>query len=50
LLQSLQESGIADLHLRIGGNVGHEHAYAAHFLALLRPPRERPRRRAAERG
>jgi hypothetical protein len=51
LLQSLQESGIADLHLRIVRSVGHERAYAAHFLALLRARRKRPGGRcAAQRG
>jgi hypothetical protein len=50
LLQSLQESGIADLHLRIVRSVGHKRANAAHFLALLRARREWPHsRRAHER-
>jgi hypothetical protein len=39
LLQSLQESGIADFHFRIVRSVGHERANGAHFLALLRPRR-----------
>src|SRR6516164_11655124 len=43
LLQSLQESGVADLCLRIVRRVGHEGADAPHALALLRTRRERPR-------
>src|SRR5262245_30490386 len=43
LLQSLQESRIADLRLRIVRGVGHEHADAGYFLALLRARRKRPR-------
>jgi hypothetical protein len=30
--------------------IGHEHADAPHAVALLRPRREQPRRRAAEKG
>jgi hypothetical protein len=48
LLQSLQESGIADLRLRIARGPWQEHADARHSLALLRARRERPRSRAAE--
>jgi|SRR6516165_4320231 hypothetical protein len=42
LLQSLQQSGIADLCLRIVRGVGHEGADAPHALALLRARREWP--------
>src|SRR5262249_53010891 len=49
LLQSLQESGVADLCLRIVRGVGHEGADTPNALALLRPRRERPcGRRAAK--
>src|SRR5262249_8429238 len=48
LLQPLQKSGVAGLHLRIVCRIGHEYADAPHALALLRARRERPRRRAAE--
>src|SRR5262249_14303403 len=47
LLQSLPESGVADLCLRIVRGVGHEGADTPNALALLRPRRERPRRRAS---
>ena|SRR6516225_4696035 len=51
LLQSLQESRIADLRLRIVRDVEHEETDAAHALGLLRPRRQRPSgRRAAEKG
>src|SRR5262249_38575438 len=39
----LQESGVADLCLRIVRGVGHEGADAPHALALLRARRKRPR-------
>src|SRR5262249_25678879 len=47
LLESLRESGVADLCLRIVRGVGHEGADAPHALALLRPRRERPRNHRA---
>src|SRR5262249_44607423 len=48
LPQSLQESGVADLCLRIVRGVGHGGADAPHALALLRARRERPRRGRAD--
>src|SRR5262245_41973022 len=48
-LQPLQEGSEPCLIMRIVRRCGDEHADAAHPLALLRPPRMRPRgRRAAE--
>jgi hypothetical protein len=44
----LGERGIAKLHLRIIFIGLYEHADAPHAVPLLRPRRERPRRRAAE--
>jgi hypothetical protein len=45
---SLLERGDARLSFRIVRGKVHQHADAAHLLALLRPRRERPSRRAAE--
>jgi len=51
LLQALQKCGDAPLPFRIVRGQVHQHADAAHALALLRPRGERPRdRRAAEQG
>ena len=47
LLQPLRERGDADGSFRIVGSHAHQHADAPHPLALLRPRRERPRRRRA---
>jgi hypothetical protein len=44
----LRERKVATLPLRIVFVVWHEHADAPHAVALLRPYRERPTRRAAE--
>jgi hypothetical protein len=44
------ERSDASLSFRIGRSRAHEHADAAHALALLRTRRERTHRRAAERG
>src|SRR6516164_2718532 len=44
----LRERGVAKLPLRIIFLEPHEHADAPYALRLLRPCRERPRRRAAE--
>jgi hypothetical protein len=49
-LHPLQKCSVADLHVRIVRSVGHECAHAPHGLALLRACRERPSRRATERG
>jgi hypothetical protein len=43
----LQEYRDAGLLFRIIRSCVHEHAHASHPLALLRPRRERPRRRRA---
>jgi hypothetical protein len=43
----LYERGEADLSFWIVRCEGHQHTDAAHPLALLRVPRERPRRRTA---
>jgi hypothetical protein len=49
LLQRLAEYRMEGLSVRISFESGTgEHADAAHALVLLRPRRERPRRRAAE--
>jgi hypothetical protein len=49
LLQPAQECRDAGLPFRIVRTRAHEHANAAHFLALLRVRRERPGgRRAAD--
>src|SRR6516225_10095645 len=50
LLQPLQERPEAGLPYRIVCGCGHEHPDAPHAIGLLRPRRERPRRRAAESG
>src|SRR5262245_30346766 len=47
-LQALQECPETDLSHCIVSGAGHQHADAPHPHALLRPRRERPRRRAAE--
>src|SRR5262249_8661334 len=48
LLQSTHKRRQADRRFRVVLGPVHEHADAPHALALLRPHRERPRRRAAE--
>jgi hypothetical protein len=49
LAQLLHERSHIGLGYRFGGSAVHQHANAAHALALLRARRERPsRRRAAE--
>src|SRR5262245_28069648 len=48
LVKSLAECGYEALILRIGFGGCHQDADLAHTFALLRPRRERPRRRAAE--
>src|SRR5262249_51867318 len=48
LLQPLRERCDAALSFRIVRGERHEHSDAPHLLALLRPRRQRPRRRAAE--
>ena len=50
LLESLPERRGAGLSFRIILGVEHQHADPPHPLALLRVRRERPRRRAAEKG
>ena len=47
-LQPLQERSDAGQRFRIVGGEVHEHADPSHRARLLRPRRERPRRRAAE--
>jgi len=46
--QPLAESPLEGLRLRIGRGEPHQHADASHPLALLRPRRDRPRRRRAK--
>src|SRR5262249_31637276 len=48
LLESIPKPCGAELTFRIILGVEHQHADAPHAVALLRPPRERPRGRAAE--
>src|SRR5262249_45885245 len=48
LLETLQESAEAGLKFPIVRTRGQENANEAYLLPLLRPRRERPRRRAAE--
>src|SRR5262249_28502591 len=47
LLESLPERRSTELSLRIVLRVEHQHADAPHLFALLRPHRQRPRRRSA---
>jgi hypothetical protein len=46
----MNERSHIGLGYRFGGSAVHQHANAAHALALLRARRERPRGRATERG
>ena len=45
--ERLQERRVAELVFRIVCGARHKHADAPHYQPLLRPRRERPRRRAA---